>query len=405
MRFVVNIKKLLSINITTIAFLGVIIQLLSTQGILMYNLFDKIGIWKVKTILHPIGVGLVFIAFLGKIVLNGRKKISKETIILFYYLIVHYLVLFFTGEFSIISAIYSIREVVVMFLLIVAYDYFVFSNVRFKIFAKILLLLVLFNIVFVFLTYYLGPEDYMLLLTGRYFYPKDPLLNFKISTFLGVLPRSPGLIGESAAVGFFAVFSYFILSKSDLKKYSWLCVLLVFMTLTRSAIMVLFIYFLLSILIKKGMFRKVIWFSPIILVVGIISEKAKLLNIRSMEMRVDNWINRVNLDSNPLFGGNLHNIGAAAPKGIGFAATMDSYWLFLFHGIGLLGIFLVGYFVLKKMGYSRDTLLFSISVFVGGVFVTFTQSIPFLVLFPLLALREWFDKGEDSDFEVGNNAS
>ena len=107
-------------------------------------------------------------------------------------------------------------------------------------------------------------------------------------------------------------------------------------------------------------------------------------------MRIDNWINTVDLDSNIVFGGNLANIGAASPEGTGFASIMDSYWLFIYHGLGLLGVVLVLYFFFKKLAYTKNNLFILIGLVISGLFVTYSQSIPFLVFFPFLAIKNWW---------------
>jgi hypothetical protein len=113
-------------------------------------------------------------------------------------------------------------------------------------------------------------------------------------------------------------------------------------------------------------------------------------------MRIDNWMTEVDLDSNIVFGGNLGGIGSAAPKGSGFVSIMDSYWLYVYHGIGLLGVCLVIYFFFKKTAYTKDNLFILIGFIVSGLFVTYSQSIPFLVFFPLLAIKNWWITNTDN---------
>lgn len=385
----------IKLDLSIIAFIGLIIQIFSTQGILTYNFFKLLGLWQLKMFLHPIGVMLVLGSFLIKVIKNEQKSVKTETFLLFYYLFFQYIFIITLGKFSLSSFYYSFREVVLILLLIAIYPFFNFNLKQFELITKILFCLVVLNILFIFLNFYLGVEKYMLLMTGRFYWTTDPLLNFKISTFLGILPRSPGLIGESAAVGFFGVFSFFFIRNSKLKKYIWLPLLLVFLSLTRSAYLVIFLFFIFKIFSKRKNFKKFIYFSPTILVFFFFLEKLNLLSAKSLWMRVDNWLNKVKLESNLFLGGNLNNIGTAAPIGSGFAATMDSYWLLVFHGIGILGICLVIYFLVKKVGYKKNKLFFLIAISTAGIFVTLTQSIPFLVFFPLLSIKKWWVEDDE----------
>ena len=234
----------------------------------------------------------------------------------------------------------------------------------------------------------------MMLMTGRFYWPKDPLLNFKISTFMGLTWRSPGLVGESAAVGVFGVFSFFFILHSKYKKYFWLPIILVFLSFTRSVYLIIITYYLLKVFTNKKYLKYVLIGLPTIVGSIVAISYSGLLSLASFWMRIDNWINKVDLDSNILYGGNLANIGTAAPEGIGFAATMDSYWLFVFHGLGIVGVVVIMLFLFKKIAYTKDNLFFLIGIFVAGLFITYTQSIPFLVFLPLLAIKSWWKYAE-----------
>jgi hypothetical protein len=272
----------------------------------------------------------------------------------------------------------------------VAYKMFALTRTHFEWVVKLVLVLVILNIVFVLINLCIGGENYMRLVTGRYYWPIDPLLRFKISTFMGLTYRSPGLIGESASVGFFALFSFFFVINSTVKKYFWIPLILLFLSFTRSAYLAFFVFSFLWILSIKKNQKYLKYVLPIMIVVFGVLNYLGLLSISSLAERVDNWVNKVNLDSNILFGGNLHMIGNAAPDGSGFASTMDSYWLFLFHGTGIVGIGLVFYFLYKKVAYTQLNKFFFIGLIFAGFFVTFSQSIPFLVFFPLLVISKWW---------------
>lgn len=379
----------MKLKLTNVIFFGILIQILATQGILTFNVFKFVGFWEVKKALHPIGLMFVFIPFMIR--LFSLKKItpSKESFLLLIYLTIQYLFLFF-NKISLLSFLYSFREVVVLFLVIIVYQTFYFKKQYFETIAKILLCLVIANIVFISINFLIGAEAYMKFMTGRFFWPFDPLLKFKISTFIGGFYRSPGLIGDSTSLGYFGVFSFYIISHSKIKKFLWIPLVLVFLSFTRSAYLVVIIYFLLQVLSHKKYLKWAIALIPVIIIILIYLISIDLLSLESLWIRIYNWVNVIDLDSNFIFGGNLGNIGSAAPEGSGFAAIMDSYWLYLYHGIGLLGIGLVIYFFFKKIAYTKDNLFILIGLVVAGLFVTYSQSIPFLVFFPLLAVKNWW---------------
>jgi len=389
----VSEKKLtfsFNVSLSSIVLVGIIVQIFSTQGILMYNLFKVLGNWELKKYLHPIGVMIVLIPSIYSFFSKKRIVFSAETILLFGYLTLHYLILIFFKNISVDSFLYSFREVALIFTLIASYRMFYFPKKYLNVISKTLIILSILNIIFVLLTMYIGPEAYMKLLTGRYFWPTDPLLKFKISTFVGGFYRSPGLIGESASVGFFGVFSFFLILHSQYKRYFWIPLILVLLSFTRSAYLVLIIYGLLLILKKKKYLRIAIRISPLIIGALFYAIYINLFDIRSLWMRIDNWINKIDLNSNVLFGGNLNRIGSTAADGSGFESVFDNYWLFLYHGIGLFGIFLVLIFLSKKKFFTNSTFYISISLFISGLFITYTQSIPFLVFFPLLTISNWW---------------
>mgnify|MGYP001560433907 CR=1 FL=1 len=385
----------MKLKLTSIIFFGILVQILATQGILTFNIFNVIGIWEVKKVLHPIGLLLVFIPFIIRLCSLKQIIPSKESFVLFSYLFLQYIILIYNGI-SVLSFLYSLREVVVLFLIIIVYQSFSFKKQYFETIAKGLLCLVIANIIFVIITMVIGAEQYMKLITGRFFWPFDPLLKFKISTFIGGFYRSPGLIGDSTSVGFFGVFAFFIISHSEIKKFFWIPLILVFLSFTRSVYLVITIYFLLQILSNKKYVKLTIALVPIIIVFVVYLFSLNLLSLESLWMRIDNWMTEVDLDSNIVFGGNLGGIGSAAPKGSGFVSIMDSYWLYVYHGIGLLGVCLVIYFFFKKTAYTKDNLFILIGFIVSGLFVTYSQSIPFLVFFPLLAIKNWWITNTDN---------
>ena len=77
----------------------------------------------------------------------------------------------------------------------------------------------------------------------------------------------------------------------------------------------------------------------------------------------------------------------AAVRGQGFIATIDSYWVYMFLSTGLIGVVLVVLFFYEKSLGSNKLKIACIALLLAGFFVSFNQSISFLVLFPLLFLK------------------
>lgn len=385
----------LNIKLSSIVFFGIIIQIIATQGILTYNFFKLFGYWELKKVLHPIGILFVIIPVFIKLLFSKNIKLSPESILLFTYLFFQYLYLIIFKKITIVSFFYSFREVILIFLLIASYQLFYLKKEYLHRISKVLLILTIINIIFSVLTQYLGPERYMKLLTGKYYWPIDPELKFKISTFLTGIYRSPAIIGESASVGFFGVFSFFFIFHSKYKKYFWVPIILVLLSFTRSAYLALVIYAILLILNTKKYFNVAIKTLPILIIIFVYAVYSKFLNLESLWMRIDNWFNKINIQSNLFFGGALNKIGVSAPKSSGFAAIIDNYWLYLYYGIGLIGILLVLYFLYKKYNTNKNLLFFTIGIMTSSLFISINQSIPFLVLFPLLSISNWWQNAEE----------
>ena len=96
---------------------------------------------------------------------------------------------------------------------------------------------------------------------------------------------------------------------------------------------------------------------------------------------------------NILFGGAIGNVGGGV-RGGGFIETLDSYWLFMFLSSGLVGIITVILFIYEKRKKQNKFLFILISFLLSGLFINLTQSIVFLVLFPLLFIKI---KNDDSE--------
>jgi hypothetical protein len=367
--------------------LGIILQIISTQGILTFIFFNIFGQWEIKKLIHPISLILIFVYFFLKAL--KKIKISAPEILLLGYLFISFIVLIFNSN-SILSIYLSFRETILLFILIYIYSQTVISNKKWEVILRVLYYLVLANLSFVALTYYLGPEDYMKLLTGRYYWGHDLEYKFKISNFFSFW-RTPGLIGSPGNLGYFGLIVYILFDghKKYVKK-KYFALMLVSLCFIRSVYLALIIYILLKFFVKKKNLKRLILFlkfsAPVFFITGGILYQHNVLSLESFFMRLNNWTDNVNVNYNPFFGGALGKLGAAV-RGQGFEATIDGYWIYLFLSIGLVGIILIVLFFYEKTFKSNKLIIACISFLFAGFFITITQSIPFLVLFPLLFIK------------------
>ena len=378
------------LKLSNILFFGILLQLISTQGILTFNFFKLFGYWELKSLIHPIAVVIILIYFSLKIFYKQKIKVSSIDVMLFLYLGLSTIMLILNAQ-GIKPAYLAFREVFLLFILIFIYSQESIDLVKWRKLLKIIYYLTLLNILFVGLTYVMGPKNYMLFVTGNFYWPIDPEYLFKISNF-NIFWRSPALIGSAGAVAFFGLISFFLFTQDEIyNKKKWLPLILVFLSFIRSAYLVLGIYLLLKFFYKKKNWLKLknrfVYILALMLLLIYPLFKYNIFSATSIYMRIDNWINNIDTDFNLFFGGSLGKVGAAA-RGEGFIATLDSYWLLLLMSIGIIGIFLSLLFVYEKAKHKMQILFFTIAFFMAGFFITLTQSIPFLVLFPLLFIKK-----------------
>lgn len=105
-----------------------------------------------------------------------------------------------------------------------------------------------------------------------------------------------------------------------------------------------------------------------------------------MFVRFEIWFNQLNIDYNFIYGGAIGNLGAAV-RGAGAKAILDSYWLMMFFSTGLIGLFIWLLFFYEKALKSKKTIIAIIGIIFSGFFITITQAIPFLVMFPMIFLN------------------
>ncbi|MFH4963794.1 hypothetical protein V8G69_02215 [Gaetbulibacter sp. M235] len=256
---------------------------------------------------------------------------------------------------------------------------------------KLLYILVIVNLVFILLTHILGPEEYMKLLTGRFVWATDPDYKFKISSFL-YFWRSPGVIGSPGNVGYFGLLTYLLFDQDEkYKKKSYLAIVLAIVGFVRSVYVVLVVYWMLKFLLTKKNLKTIklglpYIFSVVMLLCSFLYFKGAL-DLTSLFMRIDHWVNDIPVDFNVLFGGGIGEVGGAV-RGEGFIATLDSYWLLMLISVGLVGIILQSAFIYEKVLNNQKIVYTLIGFLFAGLFVTLTQGISFLVLFPMLFIKK-----------------
>tara|TARA_R110002049_G_scaffold51245_4_gene145064 strand:- start:2386 stop:3357 length:972 start_codon:yes stop_codon:yes gene_type:complete len=311
-------------------------------------------------------------------------------LLLFIYFLVYFLALIFSSN-SFSSTYIAFREVFLISLLIFTYQQFNITPYYWLKILKLLYILVIVNLGFILLTHILGPEDYMKLLTGRYIWPIDPEYKFKISSFL-YFWRSPGVIGSPGNIGYFGLVTYLLFDQEkEYKKKSYFAILLAIVGFVRSVYVVLIIYWALKFLLTKKNLRIIKPGLPYILTLVVLLcyflYVKGVLDLTSFFMRIDHWVHDIPVDFNVLFGGGIGEAGGAV-RGEGFIATLDSYWLLMVISVGLVGIALQSLFMYEKISNNQKTVYALIGFFFAGLFITLTQGISFLVLFPLLFVKK-----------------
>lgn len=381
----------MKLSIDKIIYFFLVLQIISTQGIITFNFFKFLGEWELKSLLHPISVILLILVVIVYIFKKNSVKLTPIDVFLFLYFFLSFIILLINTNINLLSAFYTFREVFLILILIFIYRQISLKKLYWDKILNLLYILVIANIIFVVLTYILGPEEYMKFLTGRFNWPHDTEYKFKISSF-SFFWRSPGLIGSAGNVGYFGLISYLLFDQHEkYKNKKIFAILLAILGFVRSVYVVLIIYWVLKFLLTKRILKKLQYILPyifpLILIAIYILYDNGILDLRSLVMRVDHWVEDIPHDFNLLFGGNIGKVGAAV-KGEGFHATLDSYWLLMTISVGLVGIFLILLFVYEKAKGSNKLMYAMLGFLVAGLFITFTQGMVFLVLFPLLFLKQ-----------------
>lgn len=374
----------MKIKIDRIIFISLVFHILSTQGVLTYLFFKYFGVWEFKSALHPVSFLILICSLLLKI---NTLKVKYEDLLLGFYAFFLLVVLLINVD-SFFSFYISIREVFFIFILTFFISQFHFNNKNYKFLSNFLNVLIIINLLMVALTYYMGPEAFMKMLTGRYQWGVDEVTNFQISNYLSMFWRTPAAVGSSGALAYFALFSYLffdIKGSQNFKKL--LAFILLFSTFTRSALLCLIVYEGLKYFRLKKNIHNLIKYGkiliPLFIAFVLVAYYLKVFSITSLLMRFDIWANNINVDYNWLFGGSIGEVGGAI-RGEGEEAILDNYWLFMLYSTGLLGILIWLIFFFEKAKVSKKKFYFTIGIICSGGFVMLTQAIPFLVMFPLL---------------------
>lgn len=366
---------------------SIIFQVLTTQGVLFFIIFKFLGDWELKKVLHPLSFFLVLIIFALKTV--KKIKVTLTDIVFFSFFLCLFFLMLFNVD-SIKSGYIVFREVYFLFILIFIFNQVEIKTQYWRVVLKLLLILLFLNSIFIFITHYLGPVKYMVMITDRYNWGIDPDYKFKITNFHNFW-RSPALIGDAASVGYFSVISYLLMDQDEhFKKIKYLALVPLFFSFIRSAYLVFIVYEFLKFFTKKKNLKKLILIIkvtlPIIIAFVVLSPKVNVLSSTSLYYRFYYWANEINVDFNLLYGGAIGNIGGGA-RGQGFIATIDSYWLFLLLSSGIVGIIFVIIYIYEKSLKTNKSNFILISFFISGFFVSLTQSLVFLCLFPLFFIK------------------
>jgi hypothetical protein len=377
----------MKVKLNKLFLLPIVLQIIATQGVLTFLLFKYLGNWEIKKYIHPLSFFLILIFFVFKAA--QKLTITLLDIVFFSYFFILFIVLIFNVDG--IEPVYLVfREVYFLFILVYIFSQIEINRSDWNKILKLIFFLLIVNSVFIILTNTMGPEKYMKMITGRYQWGIDPEYKFKISNFYKFW-RSPALIGDAASVGYFSVITYLFMDQDDrFKKRKYLALFPLVFSFVRSAYLVLLVYEFLKFFTKKKNLKILVLIFkisvPILVITFIYLSKYDIFSTASLYDRFYLWGNQVDVDYNLLFGGEIGNVGSGA-RGQGFIATIDSYWFFLLLSSGFIGILLTILFLYEKSKKTNKFLFILISFFIGGLLVNLTQSIVFLVLFPMLFIK------------------
>jgi hypothetical protein len=377
----------MKIKLKKLFYWSILIQILATQGVITFLVFDYFGNWEIKKFFHPFSFFLIIILFLIKA--SKRIKITLLDILFFGY----FSLLFFTLLFNArnIESLYIVfREIYILFIMIFIFNQLEISEKKWSNILNLLFYLLILNSIFIILTFVLGPEKYMKMITGRYVWGIDPEYKFKISNFYNFW-RSPALVGNAGSVGYFSVLSYLLMDQySKFKKKKYIALFPLIFSFVRSAYLILIVYEFFKFFTKKKNLRKLILILkvavPIVIFMTVYLANYDVFSTASLFERLYLWKNQISVNYNIFYGGEMGNVGGGA-RGSGFLETLDSYWLLMIISSGLIGIIISILFIYEKSKKNNKFLFILNAFFLAGFLVNLTQSIVFLVLFPMLFIK------------------
>jgi hypothetical protein len=120
---------------------------------------------------------------------------------------------------------------------------------------------------------------------------------------------------------------------------------------------------------------------------GLLLYNYNIFEAESLFIRIEDWGENAKFSSSYLFGGELGKIGTSVIEG-GGPNVLDSYWITTLLSFGILGVILIVSFINNKQSKDIELSVFLIAIALSGLFVTLTQSMTFLVMFPLIFLKK-----------------
>lgn len=157
-------------SINRILFWGIFLLVISTQGILTFNIFKLLGgdLWTLKSFVQPFAVSIILFYFLLKLIGSKKIKLTQIDILLFAYF--GFSVVFLIQNFSGFESVYiAFREVYLLFILIFIFNQVQVTYKQWNVILNLIFILVLLNIVFTILIFFMDWSQYTKLLVGESF--------------------------------------------------------------------------------------------------------------------------------------------------------------------------------------------------------------------------------------------
>lgn len=237
--------------------------------------------------------------------------------------------------------------------------------------------------------------------TGYRFYGIDVKSNIKINSSMGVI-RPPSITGDSTAFGLLSVFAAFIFSlnkKKNLIYYSrnLICILNVFLSTSRTSILMLAIYYIISIKdAKKKIFIALLFvFSTLSIICFSKGQILEMLTSSySLIDRIKNAWTPLFSYINPkdfLFGKNIYSIGAIVRimqdyEHMLVLGVFDNTFLCMFATYGVFGLTLFVVLIRRMLKINKNIFFKALtySFIFGGLFANMFQARIFFIIYVIL---------------------